>query len=69
MLLRSLAHELGLSVGKEPGGYGGLKMERKRLTEALKANLEDARLSDWDRDMISHLEWVYFYIYKLKFLK
>jgi len=56
MLLRSLAHELGLNATKDPGGYGGLKMERKRLSEALKAHIEDDRLSDWDRDMIRGLE-------------
>ena len=55
MLLRSLAHELGLSAGKEPGGYGGLKMERKRLGDILKENRDDPRLSDWDRDMIRGL--------------
>ena len=47
--------ELGLSAGKEPGGYGGLKMERKRLGDILKENIDDPRLSDWDRDMIRGL--------------
>jgi hypothetical protein len=56
MLLRSLAMKLGLSVGKEPGGYGGLKMERKRLSELLKENVEDPRLSKMDRDTIKYLE-------------
>ena len=56
MLLRSLANTLGLDASKDPGGYGGLKMERQRLTDKLKQNLGDARLSDWDRDMIKGLE-------------
>jgi hypothetical protein len=56
MLLRSLAMKLALMVDKEPGGYGGLKMERARLTELLKENLEDPRLSKMDRDTIKYLE-------------
>jgi hypothetical protein len=52
MLLRSLVHELGEEVSKEPGGYGGLRMERKRLGDILKERINDPRLSDWDRDMI-----------------
>jgi hypothetical protein len=55
MLLRSLAMKLRFEADKEPGGYGGLKMERKRLTEMLKERIEDPRLSDWDRDMIRGL--------------
>ena len=55
MLLRSLVHELGEGASKEPGGYGGLKMERKRLGDILKENIDDPRLSDWDRDMIRGL--------------
>ena len=55
MLLRSLVHELGEGASKEPGGYGGLKMERKRLGDILKENIDDPRLSDWDRDMIREL--------------
>ena len=56
MLLRSLAMKLGLGVSKEPGGYGGLKMERKRLAELLKEHIQDPRLSDMDRDTIKYLE-------------
>ena len=56
MLLRSLVHELGKDASKDPGGYGGLKMERKRLGEILKEHIDDPRLSDWDRDMIRGLE-------------
>lgn len=56
MLLRSLAMKLKLEVSKEPGGYGGLKQERKRLGEMLKEHIQDARLSDMDRDTIRHLE-------------
>lgn len=56
MLLRSLANMLGISADNRPGGYGGLKMERQRLTAMLKDNLGDPRLSDWDRDMIKGLE-------------
>jgi hypothetical protein len=56
MLLRSLAIKLGLKVSKEPGGYGGLRMERKRLGELLKENIKDARLSEMDRDTIKYLE-------------
>jgi hypothetical protein len=56
MLLRSLAMKLRLSVDKEPGGYGGLKMERKRLTELLKEHIQDPRLSEMDRDTIKYLE-------------
>ena len=55
MLLRSLVYELGEGASKEPGGYGGLKMERKRLGDILKENIDDPRLSDWDRDMIREL--------------
>jgi len=55
MLLRSLVHELGKDASKDPGGYGGLKMERKRLGDILKENIDDPRLSDWDRDMIRGL--------------
>ena len=55
MLLRSLATELGEKADKEPGGYGGIKMERKRLGDILKENIDDPRLSDWDRDMIRGL--------------
>jgi hypothetical protein len=56
MLLRSLAMKLKLAVDKEPGGYGGLKMERKRLTELLKEHIQDPRLSEMDRDTIKYLE-------------
>jgi len=56
MLLRSLATELGEKATKEPGGYGGMKMERRKLTKILKDHIEDPRLSDWDRDMIRGLE-------------
>ena len=56
MLLRSLATELGEKADKEPGGYGGMKMERKKLTKILKDHINDPRLSDWDRDMIRSLE-------------
>jgi len=56
MLLRSLVHELGEGVSSDPGGYGGMKQERKRLTKVLKEKIEDPRLSDWDRDMIRSLE-------------
>jgi len=56
MLLRSLTTELGEKATKEPGGYGGMKMERKKLTKILKDHIEDPRLSDWDRDMIRGLE-------------
>jgi len=56
MLLRSLATELGETASKEPGGYGGAKMERKRLSKILKEHINDPRLSDWDRDMIRGLE-------------
>jgi len=55
MLLRSLATELGEKASKEPGGYGGMKKERERLTEILKNHIDDPRLSDWDRDMIKAL--------------
>jgi hypothetical protein len=55
MLLRSLAYEIGLEATNEPGGYGGMKMERVRLSKALKDNIDDPRLSDWDRDMIRNL--------------
>jgi len=55
MLLRSLANELGLGATNDPGGYGGMKMERARLSKALKENIDDPRLSDWDRDMIRNL--------------
>ena len=55
MLLRSLVYELGKDASKDPGGYGGLKMERKRLGDILKENIDDPRLSDWDRDMIRGL--------------
>ena len=56
MLLRSLATELGEKADKEPGGYGGIKMERKNLTKILKDHIDDPRLSDWDRDMIRGLD-------------
>jgi len=56
MLLRSLATELGEKASKDPGGYGGMKQERKRLTAILKDHIDDPRLSDWDRDMIRGLE-------------
>jgi len=56
MLLRSLALKLRLEVSKDPGGYGGLRMERARLTEMLKENIQDPRLSEMDRDMIKYLE-------------
>ena len=56
MLLRSLAIKLKLVAGKEPGGYGGLRLERGRLTTLLKENIQDPRLSDMDRDMIKGLE-------------
>lgn len=56
MLLRSLAIKLKLTASHEPGGYGGLKLERGRLTELLKANIGDPRLSEMDRDMIKGLE-------------
>jgi len=56
MLLRSLALKLRLEVSKEPGGYGGLRMERKRLGEMLKENIQDPRLSEMDRDTIKYLE-------------
>jgi len=55
MLLRSLANELAIWASNEPGGYGGMKLERERLTEELKKRIEDPRLSDWDRDMIRSL--------------
>jgi len=55
MLLRSLAMELELDAGNAPGGYGGMKMERQRLSDALKEKINDPRLSDWDRDMIKAL--------------
>jgi len=56
MLLRSLASALGLGASKDPGGYGGMKLERKRLSDALKNNVSDPRLSEWDRDMINGLD-------------
>ena len=56
MLLRSLAGALGLEASRDPGGYGGMKLERKRLSDALKEHLEDKRLSEWDRDMINGLD-------------
>lgn len=56
MLLRSLATELGERAETTPGGYGGMKMERRRLTKILKDRIDDPRLSDWDRDMIRGLE-------------
>jgi len=55
MLLRSLAMELELDSDNRPGGYGGMKMERTRLSKALKDKIEDSRLSEWDRDMIRGL--------------
>ena len=55
MLLRSLANELELDSDSSPGGYGGMKLERERLSKALKEKIEDSRLSDWDRDMIKAL--------------
>jgi len=55
MLLRSLANELELDSDSSPGGYGGMKLERERLSKALKEKIEDSRLSDWDRDMIKGL--------------
>jgi hypothetical protein len=56
MLLRSLAMKLGLKASKEPGGYGGLRMERARLTELLKESITDPRLSEMERDTIKYLE-------------
>jgi hypothetical protein len=55
MLLRSLAMELELERDNSPGGYGGIKLERERLSKALKEKIDDPRLSDWDRDMIKGL--------------
>jgi len=55
MLLRSLALELGEMLERGSGGYGGIRLERERLSKILKEHINDARLSDWDRDMIRGL--------------
>jgi len=55
MLLRSLALELGEMPERGKGGYGGMSLERERLSKILKEHINDARLSDWDRDMIRGL--------------
>jgi len=47
---------LGEKFDQGHGGYGGMKLERVRLSKLLKEHIDDPRLSDWDRDMIRGLE-------------
>ena len=59
ILLRSLAGKIGKwNIGNEPGGYGGMKLERIKLEKVLLENIDDERFSEMERDTINGLrEW------------